>query len=207
MKGPERRIHFSAFKVQTAIRHPNFLARHIPSHCKRLPHLNCREFLVNGAESLSKLRMAFSSDWPRQRALKDIRPDERWQAWPELDEDHIAGMVATLKAKKRLNGNRRVVFWGDQEIWPADGFYSWHAHERAGLKKMECDVRNGQRSEAEEYAMQWANRGLGKKPDERTTERQVRWHLARRNSSTFLITPSPRGRTATFGPSRFIAKR
>jgi hypothetical protein len=97
----------------------NFLARHIPFHCNRLTHLNCREFLVNGAESLSKLRMALSPDRPRQRALKDIRLDERWQAWPELDEDHLAVMVATLKAKKPLNGNRRVVFRGGRSYgWP-----------------------------------------------------------------------------------------
>lgn len=45
-------------------------------------------------------------------------------------------------------------------------------------RKMECQVINGTKSEAEEYAMQWANRGHGKKPDERTKERRVRWHLA-----------------------------
>lgn len=110
--------------------------------------------------------------------LTEIKLDPHLQVRSSLDERHIEDLVEVIRKEERFQGQMPVVFADGRVNWLADGFHRWHAHDRAGEERMECDLRSGGFEDAIEYAMREANGRHGLKLDPGAIKRKVSWHLA-----------------------------
>ena len=78
--------------------------------------------------------------------LKKIRIDGGTQSRVAISEDTVMDYTEAL-----LDGVQMfpvVVFFDGKEHWLADGFHRYHAHSRAKLKEMDCEIKNGTKRDA-----------------------------------------------------------
>lgn len=82
----------------------------------------------------------------KQFDIHKIRIDGGTQSRKQVYEDTVAGYTEVL-----LDGGKMppvVVFNDGKDIWLADGFHRYHAHKRAAIRSIECEVHNGTKRDA-----------------------------------------------------------
>jgi hypothetical protein len=76
-----------------------------------------------------------------QLELKNLRIDGGTQPRAAIDEETVAEYAEALR--EGITFPPVVAFHDGSVYWLADGFHRYHAHRRAGLEKIEVDVRDG----------------------------------------------------------------
>lgn len=99
--------------------------------------------------------------------LSKIRIDGGTQCRVKLHEYWVQDL-----AEKLLEGKEQLVpatvYFDGKHNWLADGFHRYHAHKKAGIKTMECEVVNGTKRDAKIYSWQANhNHGLPRSPEDR----------------------------------------
>ena len=84
-------------------------------------------------------------------ALKQLCTEGGTQPRVAINEETVAEYADLLKEGTEFPAV--VAFYDTEVYWLADGFHRYHAHVRAGLKKIEVDVRDGSLRDAILYAV------------------------------------------------------
>lgn len=82
--------------------------------------------------------------------IKKIRIDGGTQSRVAISEDTVMDYTEAL-----LDGTQMfpvVVFFDGKQHWLADGFHRYHAHNRAKLKEMDCEIKNGTKRDAKIFS-------------------------------------------------------
>ena len=82
--------------------------------------------------------------------LKKIRIDGGTQSRVAISEDTVKDYTEAL-----LDGVEMfpvIVFFDGKHHWLADGFHRYHAHNRAKLKEMDCEIKNGTKRDAKIFS-------------------------------------------------------
>jgi ParB-like chromosome segregation protein Spo0J len=82
--------------------------------------------------------------------IKKIRIDGGTQSRVAISEDTVMDYTEAL-----LDGVQMfpvIVFFDGKEYWLADGFHRYHAHARAKLKEMDCEIKNGTKRDAKIFS-------------------------------------------------------
>ena len=82
--------------------------------------------------------------------IKKIRIDGGTQSRVAISEDTVKDYTEAL-----LDGVEMfpvIVFFDGKQHWLADGFHRYHAHNRAKLKEMDCEIKNGTKRDAKIFS-------------------------------------------------------
>lgn len=129
--------------------------------------------------------------------IADVKT-EGMQTRAAMSEDVVAEYAESMKAGTQFPPI--VVFDDGEFYWLADGFHRLEAATRAGSKKIEADIREGERHDALRYALS-SNTGHGLRRTNADKKRAVMVAYENRNALGLGESPSARAIAEVVGVS------